>query len=122
MNLGADAVNAQLRSDGTPLPRIPPVRGRIGFEWRYRDLSVQPELVLVNRQDRLYVDETPTAGYALANLTATYTVTRRHGLHLFSVNLFNAGDRLYRNHASLIKDFAPEIGRGVRLAYTVRFF
>jgi len=34
----------------------------------------------------------------------------------------NLGDRLYRNHLSFIKDFAPEIGRGVRLTYTLRFF
>jgi hypothetical protein len=35
---------------------------------------------------------------------------------------FNLGDRLYRNNLSFIKDFAPEIGRGVRLTYTLRFF
>jgi iron complex outermembrane receptor protein len=38
------------------------------------------------------------------------------------VNLFNATDRLYRNHLSFIKDVAPEIGRGVRFTYTLRFF
>jgi iron complex outermembrane receptor protein len=36
--------------------------------------------------------------------------------------VFNIANQLYRNHASLIKDFAPEIGRGVRFHYTVRFF
>ena len=43
-------------------------------------------------------------------------------LHNVSASWFNAGDRLYRNHVSLIKDFAPEIGRGFRVGYTVRFF
>jgi iron complex outermembrane receptor protein len=38
------------------------------------------------------------------------------------VNVYNAGDRLYRNHSSLIKQFAPEMGRGIRFGYTVRFF
>ena len=32
------------------------------------------------------------------------------------------GDRLYRNHSSFIKDLAPELGRGVRVTYMVRFF
>jgi iron complex outermembrane receptor protein len=32
------------------------------------------------------------------------------------------GDRLYRNHVSFIKDLAPEIGRGVRFGYAVKFF
>jgi iron complex outermembrane receptor protein len=41
---------------------------------------------------------------------------------MFSVNLYNAGDRLYRNHLSFIKEFAPEIGRGVQFSYTIRFF
>jgi iron complex outermembrane recepter protein len=39
-----------------------------------------------------------------------------------SVTTFNLGDRLYRNHLSFIKEFAPEIGRGVRVNYTLRFF
>jgi len=43
-------------------------------------------------------------------------------MHVFSVLVFNATDRLYRNHLSFIKDLAPEIGRGVRVTYTVRFF
>jgi iron complex outermembrane receptor protein len=41
---------------------------------------------------------------------------------MFAADLFNAGDRLYRNHLSFIKEFAPEIGRGVRFSYTVQFF
>ncbi len=120
--LGLDAVDAELAAAGTPLPRIPPLRGRIGVEARYRDLRIQPELLLVNRQERLYVNETATAGYATANLTASYTITRRHGLHMVSASVFNAADRLYRNHASLIKAYAPEAGRAWRVAYTVRFF
>jgi iron complex outermembrane receptor protein len=32
------------------------------------------------------------------------------------------GDRLYRNHVSFIKDFAPEIGRGVRFSYAAKYF
>jgi iron complex outermembrane receptor protein len=38
------------------------------------------------------------------------------------VEAFNLGDRLYRNHLSFIKELAPEIGRGVRFGYTLRFF
>lgn len=42
--------------------------------------------------------------------------------HHFSVNAFNLGDRLSRNHVSFIKDLAPEIGRSVRFTYSVKFF
>jgi iron complex outermembrane receptor protein len=49
-------------------------------------------------------------------------VPAAHAVHVFSVNAFNLGNRLYRNHLSLIKDLAPEMGRGVRFGYTVRLF
>ena len=73
-------------------------------------------------QNRLYVNETRTPGYATLNLTSDYTLTGKRALQIFSLNVYNAGDRLYRNHSSLIKQFAPEMGRGVRFGYTVRFF
>jgi iron complex outermembrane receptor protein len=132
--LGLDFVEAETRSDvttvstglvtiaGTPLPRIPPMRGRIGFDWRWRGLSLRPEGILVAAQDDLFPTETRTAGYGLFNLNASYTITGRHAVQVFSVSAFNLNDKLYRNHLSFIKDLAPEIGRGVRLGYTVRFF
>lgn len=73
-------------------------------------------------QNKIFPTETSTAGYAVANLIGSYTIARPHHLHVFSANLFNAGDRLYRNHLSFIKEVAPELGRGVRFTYTVRFF
>mgnify|MGYP003581590754 CR=1 FL=1 len=45
-----------------------------------------------------------------------------HLTHMFGVNAFNMNDRLYRNHLSFIKEFAPEIGRGVNVSYSMRFF
>lgn len=73
-------------------------------------------------QNKIFPTETRTAGYAYTNLISSYTIARQHRLHVFSVNLFNAGDRLYRNHLSFIKQFAPEIGRGLRFSYTVQLF
>jgi iron complex outermembrane receptor protein len=122
LNLGFDQVNAELRPAGTPLPRIPPVRGRIGVDVRWRGLSVRPGVVLANDQTRLFPTETRTAGYTTFNLTSSYTIAGRHTIQNFGVNAFNLGDRLYRNHLSFIKEFAPEIGRGVRFFYSVQFF
>ncbi|MEK6303953.1 MAG: TonB-dependent receptor [Acidobacteriota bacterium] len=121
INLGLDYVRAELK-DGTPLPRIPPLRGRVGFDAHYQGVSIRPEVVLAKDQNRLFPLETRTAGYAVFNVLASYTLAQQHAAHIFSVNAFNLGDRLYRNHLSFIKDLAPEIGRGVRLTYTVRFF
>jgi len=122
LNLGADSVNARLTSSKEPLPRIPPVRGRAGVDLRFKGVSLRPELVLSNAQKKTFSTETSTAGYSVLNFVGSYTVARQHALHLISAEVFNAGDRFYRNHLSFIKSFAPEIGRGVRFSYTVQFF
>ena len=83
---------------------------------------MRPELVLSAAQNKIFPTETPTAGYGAVNLLGSYTVTRSHQLHIFGVDLFNAGNNLYRNHLSFIKEIAPEIGRGVRVSYTIQFF
>lgn len=117
-----DYVNAELKETETPLPRIPPLRARVGFEALYGGFRFNPEVVMARDQDQLFPLETRTAGYATVNLTASYTIARQHWAQTFSVNAFNLNDRLYFNHLSFIKDLAPEIGRGVRLVYTIRFF
>ena len=122
LNLGMDFVDAQETEFNTPLPRIPPLRGRIGFDWRRGGLSVKPEVVLASSQQQTFTTESRTPGYTVVNLKASYTIPQRHRAHQISVNVFNIGDRLYRNHSSFIKDLAPEIGRGVRFTYMVRFF
>jgi len=121
LNLGLDYVNAELTSDSTPLPRIPPLRGRIGLEFRHKGLLLNPEIVMANHQDRVFPTETTTAGYALFNIAGSYLFAQKHAAHIISFNFFNAGDTLYRNHLSFIKDFAPEMGRGFRVTYTLRF-
>ncbi|HEU4769213.1 MAG TPA: TonB-dependent receptor, partial [Pyrinomonadaceae bacterium] len=108
LNLGLDYVNAQLTADNTPLPRIPPLRGRVGLEFRYKGLLLNPEIVMANQQDRVFSTETHTAGYAVANISGSYLIARQHAAHIIAFNFFNIGDTLYRNHLSFIKDFAPE--------------
>ncbi|MCA1578896.1 MAG: TonB-dependent receptor [Acidobacteria bacterium] len=122
LNLGLDHVNAELTETNTPLPRIPPLRVRAGLELRFKSLLLNPEIVMANRQDRLFPTETPTAGYAVANLSGSYLIAGQHRAHIIAFNFFNMGDTLYRNHLSFIKQFAPEMGRGFRVTYTLRFF
>ena len=122
LNLGMDYVDAKDSDTGTYLPRIPPLRGRVGFDLRKGGFRLSPEFVLASDQNKTFTDETMTPGYSVMNLKAAYTIARQHLAHQFAVDVFNIGDQLYRNHSSFIKDLAPEIGRGVRFTYTVRFF
>lgn len=121
-NFGFDTVDAQLKETGTPLPRIPPMRGRIGLDYRVNGFSFRPEVVMVKDKNQIFPTETRTPGYALFNAIASYTLARPHYAHVFSLNGFNLGNRVYRNHLSFIKDLAPEMGRGVRFTYTLRYF
>lgn len=121
-NLGTDYVNAKLTQTNTPLPRIPPLRSRAGLEWRVKGLLLNPEVVMASDQNRLFPNETRTAGYTVFGLSGSYLIAGQHSAHIISFNAFNLGDRLYRNHLSFIKEFAPEMGRGLRVTYTYRFF
>ncbi|HEX8637811.1 MAG TPA: TonB-dependent receptor [Pyrinomonadaceae bacterium] len=119
-----DIVSARLREIDLPLPRITPARVRFGLDFRYKGLSVRPEAVFVSRKEisDVYPLETPTAGYGLFNVNASYTYGTEHYAHIFTFSSSNLGDKLYRNHLSFIKNLAPEQGRTVRLGYTFRFF
>jgi iron complex outermembrane receptor protein len=121
LNAKVDYVRAELTELNKPLPRIPPLRGTLGLDWRYKALSVRPEVIFVNRQSRVFDNETPTAGYGLFNLTASYTLVTKRVAHVVSVSGQNLNDELYRNHLSFIKAIAPEMGRSLRLNYALRF-
>jgi iron complex outermembrane receptor protein len=122
LNLGLDSVDAKIKETDMPLPRIPPLRGRAGFELRWEGLSVKPEVQMARTQDKLSTFETLTPGYSVFNLKGSYSIVRQHAIHMISANFFNIGDRLYRNHVSFVKEDAPEIGRGVSFGYAIRFF
>lgn len=118
----ADTVVAELKGSGTPLPRITPARVRTGVEFRHKGLSVRPEGTFVGARkiDDVFTLETPTAGYGLFNVNASYTYTKDRFAHIFSLGTSNLGNRLYRNHLSFIKDLAPEPSRGIRFSYSIR--
>jgi iron complex outermembrane receptor protein len=117
----ADYVRAELVDENKNLPRIPPLRGILALEWHHQAFTLRPEMVMVNHQTRVFDNEAPTAGYAIFNVNASYTFVTTRIVHVISLNLHNLGDTLYRNHLSFIKTIAPEIGRSVRLNYTLRF-
>lgn len=121
MNAKLDYVRAELTELNRPLPRIPPLRATLGLDWKRKALNLRPYVVLANRQARVFDNETPTAGYATFNLSGSYTIATERLAHIISLTGNNLADRLYRNHLSFVKDFAPEIGRNVYLSYSLRF-
>jgi len=121
-SLGIGYVNATLTSTNEAVPRIPPLRATLSVDIPYGAFTVSPELMFAARQGRVFRDETTTPGYAVLNLDASYIWPRQHMAHMLSFTGYNLTNELYRNHMSFIKDLAPEMGRGVRVNYSLRFF
>ena len=120
--LGLGYVDATLTTTGEALPRIPPLRGTLSLEIPVGRLSISPELLFAGRQDRVFREETETGSYSVFNLDASYVWPRQHVAHVVSFTGYNLTNALYRNHTSFIKDLAPEMGRGVRVGYSLKFF
>jgi len=118
---GADYVHAELKDTGEPLPRIPPLRGQFGLRYQYNAFQIGGNVTAVARQDRVLGEETPTDGYTLLRLFTSYSLASGNTLHTITARLDNVTDELYRNHLSLIKDLAPEMGRNFKLLYNVKF-
>ncbi|MGH9312337.1 MAG: TonB-dependent receptor [Vicinamibacterales bacterium] len=122
LNVGLGYVRATLTDTDEALPRIPAFHGSVDLEVPWRQITFRPELVWMADQDRVFREETPTAGSAVFNIGATWLASTGHMTHVVAVKAYNLFDTTYRLHTSLIKDLAPEMGRGIRVAYSVRFF
>ena len=122
VNLGLGLVDAKLTRTNEALPRIPPLRGQLSVDVSYRGFTITPEWIFASKQDRVFRDETETDGYSVLNMRASYVWPKQHMVHILSVAGYNLTNELYRNHTSFIKDLAPEIGRGVKFGYSLRFF
>lgn len=122
VNLGLGMVDAELTDTNESLPRIPPLRGQVSVDIPYRGFTITPEWIFAAAQNQVFRNETQTNGHSLVNLKASYVWPLQHVAHILSVTGYNLTDELYRSHTSFIKDLAPEIGRGVKLAYSMRFY
>jgi iron complex outermembrane receptor protein len=120
VELGADFVRAELK-DGTPLPRIPPRRYRLGFHYRGGKLDGLIEGVRVDEQDRVAPFELPTEGHTLLNASLGYRFFTSAAVFEVLLRGTNLTDEEARNHVSFLKDRVPMPGRDFGLALRVTF-
>ena len=121
LTLGIGYVDARLTANDEALPRIPPLRGSVKLDIPYGGFTLSPQVEFAGRQTDVFRGETETDGYAVVNVRGSYVWPRQHLSHILSFSGYNLTNELYRNHTSYIKDRAPEMGRGFRLSYAVRF-
>jgi iron complex outermembrane receptor protein len=118
---GFDYVRGTLKDGSEPLPRMPAFRSQFGLRYQHNAFQTGGSVIVSAKQDRLFRSETETGGYALLRLYVAYSVQSGPLVHTITGRLDNATNALYRNHLSLIKDLAPEMGRNVKLLYNVTF-
>lgn len=117
----SDYVQAQDTQKDVPLPFTPPLRGLLRGTWQDERWMGMVEWRGAADQNRLGDGDTPTKGWGIVNLGAGIRIANGSLAHNVSVHCDNLFDRAYQDHLSVIKDFVPQPGRGVRLNYAVQF-
>ncbi len=113
-----DYIRANIRGVG-PAPRIPAMRLQGGLELQNVNFDARAEVEWVDEQTRTADFETPTKGYTLTNLSATYRPWGRDRNVALIFAAHNIFDVTARRAASFTKDFVPLAGRDFRV--TARF-
>ncbi len=121
LRASSDYVNAQDLDHDVPLPFIPPLRGLVRATYQNSRYSGMIEWRGAAAQHRLGDGDTPTAGYGLLNLGAGVRIVSGGTVSEISLHLDNALNTLYRDNLSVIKDFVPQPGRGLRLNYELLY-
>lgn len=121
LSLFGDLVRARLEQGGN-VPRIPPAK--LGAELRLVGSQWSMHMHVTNAQEQNDVGdlELPTDGYTELSLYGDYHWALGESSEL---KVFVRGDNLLdeeiRNHASFLKYFAPEPGRGVTVGMRLDF-
>lgn len=121
LHASSDYVNAEDTQAKVPLPFTPPLRGLVRGTYQDEHHMGMIEWRGAAEQARLGDGDTPTQGYGILNVGAGLRFASGSTVHNLSLHCDNLFNRAYRDHLSVIKDFVPQPGRGVRLNYELQF-
>jgi iron complex outermembrane receptor protein len=121
LELIGDALRAEDRDSGEPLPFMPPLRYGLGLRYQGAHFWGRVEGRHANRQDRVATFETPTDSYTLLNASVGYRYYLARSVHDVLLRGSNLSDELARNSVSFLKDIMPLPGRDLSLSYRVSF-
>ncbi len=115
-----DMVRATL-ADGTPLPRIPPRRYGIAFDFTLDAWFARLDFMHHDAQTRVAPGELPTPSYDMFNVDLSYRIHGGSSEWFLFARGTNLLDDDARRHSSFLKDVVPLPGRsfqvGARLAF-----
>ena len=114
-------VRAGLKTDNSPLPRIPPLRGKLELQYSRDRITLGGTVRGAAPQTRVDRFEEPTDGYVVFDLLGQYMIPTGNLIHGITLSVENLSDAVYRKHLSRVKEIMPEAGRNIRLNYKVYF-
>lgn len=121
LTASSDYVNAEDTQRNVPLPFTPPLRGLLRATYQDGTYSGIVETRMAARQSRLGDGDTPTAGYAIANIGFGMRLPQSRVVSNISIHCDNLFNQVYRDNLSVVKDFIPQPGRGFRINYEVLY-
>ncbi|NOQ17054.1 MAG: TonB-dependent receptor [Methyloprofundus sp.] len=122
LNLFSDFVRGELNNGGN-VPRMPPLR--YGFQINYSAYDAWTTTLRLTRaeeQNYAGINEEKTPGYLLLDMGINYStsITDKVDTMVF-IKANNLLNETIRNSTSILRDVAPEAGRGVELGIRVKF-
>ena len=129
LEAGLDYVRGELVESDTPMPRVPPLRGRGAIQIQRNGFAGGVQGIFAGKQDRVFtmtvdsvtLSETPSDRYAYVNVFGSYAFVRGITTSTVTVRLDNASNVRYHNHLNYLRGLAPEMGRNFVVVYGVRF-
>lgn len=120
IDASADYVHARL-ADGSPVPRIPPLRLMGGLEYAAGKVTLRGDVEWNAAQSRVGPFESSAAAFAVLGASASWRPYGEQGpltLLFAANNLFNV---IGRRAASFTRDFVPIAGRDLRVTARLAF-
>jgi iron complex outermembrane receptor protein len=114
-------VEGTITETDRPLPFIPPLIGKLNFQYNYRGFIGGLSTRFASNQSRLGEFEEPTDGYQIFDASIQYIFNQNNFLHTFSISVENFSNESYRMHLSRVKSIMPEPGRNLKILYRVYF-
>lgn len=119
-DLRGDLTRARL-TDGTAIPRIPPLSLSGALEARWDHFDLRGEVEWHDDQTRLAPLETPTDGYTMVNASLAWHPFEGDDNFTLMAQVNNIFDTDARRAASFTKDFVPLAGRNFKLTARASF-
>jgi len=120
LTLRGDYVRATNRDNGDPLPRIAPLRLGAGLHYQKNSVGARLEILHAFEQDRIAQNELATDSYTNVSALVSYKLPTKLNLELYA-KANNLLDQEIREHASFLKDIAPQGGRSILIGVRTDF-